>query len=129
MAWPIIHLASRAPPDLNQHCLVAFADQLARHADQLGAQAGRARLLSFHRWARDALVSGSAPLFGLTRVKTWSHSQVTRHGGISSRPQAIADSQMDMWNRIWEGTTVSAKPGLGGLSLPAKRPARGDRHS
>eukprot|EP00959_Pyramimonas_sp_CCMP1952_P322525 6749224-Pyramimonas_sp.AAC.1 len=94
MTWPIIHLASRAPPELSHLCMGAF-DKLALHGDKLETQAGRARPQSFHKWARDALASGPAPLLGLTRIKTWSHSQVQRHGGITSDPQAIADSQMD----------------------------------
>eukprot|EP00959_Pyramimonas_sp_CCMP1952_P450909 9440696-Pyramimonas_sp.AAC.1 len=89
----------------------ALAEQLSGIAVSQGTVAARTRLAGFHKWAKETFASGPAQLFHLTRIHTWLRSQAQRHGELSTHPQAIADSQMDMWNGIWEGRPVTTPAG------------------
>eukprot|EP00959_Pyramimonas_sp_CCMP1952_P458159 9476156-Pyramimonas_sp.AAC.1 len=84
-----------------------LANQCHAHAEVRERATGKKRLGGFYKWARGTLTSGPAPLFNMTRLRTWTHNQVSRHGAVTSRPQAIADSQMDMWNDTWEGKSIT----------------------
>ena len=100
-------MATKYPLTMAQSCMQTYADQIHTLADKRERQAAGKRISSFHSWAKDKMASGPAPIFAMTKVNTWTHSQVKRHGEVSAHPQAIADSQMDIWNNIWEGKKIT----------------------
>eukprot|EP00959_Pyramimonas_sp_CCMP1952_P090650 1897760-Pyramimonas_sp.AAC.1 len=73
------------------------------HVDQLDRQEGWHRARKFKAWARDAMVTGPAQVYSITRVQPWAHAQIQQGKITTSHPQAIVDSQMDSWRKIWEG--------------------------
>ena len=93
-----------------QISLQACPDLLEQRAHYQEVKAGRNRIQVFQKWAKDAMVTGPAPLFAMTKLKGWAHQEVDRFGIKSPMQQAIADNQMDYWNGIWKGEAVSKIP-------------------
>ncbi|CAK0815917.1 unnamed protein product, partial [Prorocentrum cordatum] len=106
-AWPVLRYACRL--EASQYILFvkALALTFEGHAKVLEQQAANKRAKSFHKWAQDALITGASPVSGMTKLKGRARNEVDRFGIRSALPQAVADSQMDMWNDIWQGTKVS----------------------
>ncbi|CAK0885103.1 unnamed protein product, partial [Prorocentrum cordatum] len=109
-AWRLIHYAVMQDFNVCLTLPAAYATAVESHAEKLEPQAARKRTGQFREWAQDAMITGAAPLFGMTKLRGWAHNEVDRFGIRAALPKAVANSQMDFWNDIWKGDVVSPKP-------------------
>ncbi|CAK0888901.1 unnamed protein product, partial [Prorocentrum cordatum] len=93
-AWPVVHFAVRQERPSCLVILQAYQSVVEARAQSMEHCIASQRVRSFHKWAQDSLVTGAAPLFGVTKLKGWAHSEAVSFGIRTSLPQAVADDQM-----------------------------------